>query len=200
MQRGELLGTISIDTISNKEHLFGLGPLENLAGEILVTDGFAYQSKVVNDSTMQVEETFDLKAPFFVYMNVEKWSEVIIPDSIVSLQQLESFLDQFSESVENPFAFRLMGFVESATIHIVNLPTGAIVKSPQDAHEGQVNFTILSEPVEIVGFFSRKHQSIFTHHDSYVHMHLITDDKNAMGHLDDLKLQKGLAQLWVSYK
>jgi hypothetical protein len=31
-------------------------------------------------------------------------------------------------------------------------------------------------------------------------MHLITDDKKMMGHLDDLQLQKGLAQLWVSYK
>jgi acetolactate decarboxylase len=111
MQRGELLGTISIDTISNKEHLFGLGPLENLAGEILVTDGFAYQSKVVNDTTLKVEETLAIKAPFFVYMNVDEWNEVIIPDSILSLQQLESFLDQFSESVEDPFAFRLMGFV-----------------------------------------------------------------------------------------
>jgi hypothetical protein len=30
----ELYGNINLDTISNKTHLFGLGPVENLAGEI----------------------------------------------------------------------------------------------------------------------------------------------------------------------
>ncbi len=199
MQKGELQGTIFIDTIKNKDHLFGLGPLENLEGEVLIVDGYGYQSKVVNDTTMMVEETMDITAPFFVYMNVHEWNAVTIPDSIGSTKQIERFLDQLSENIQEPYAFRLMGFVESAKIHVVNLPPGSVVETPQDAHQGQVNYEVLDEPVEVIGFFSRKHKSIFTHHDSYVHMHLITDDKKMMGHLDELKLQKGLAQLWVSF-
>jgi acetolactate decarboxylase len=38
--------------------------------------------------------------------------------------------------------------------------------------------------VEIIGFFSTEHKGVFTHHDSFLHMHLITKDKEKMGHLD----------------
>jgi len=58
MWKGKLSGTIDLDTLSNKQHLFGLGPVEYLAGEILIIDGKAYRSTVLTDSTMKVEETF----------------------------------------------------------------------------------------------------------------------------------------------
>lgn len=65
MWKGELYGSINLDTISNKTHLFGLGPVENLAGEILIIDGKSYKSTVASNTTMNVEETYDIKAPFF---------------------------------------------------------------------------------------------------------------------------------------
>ncbi len=39
--------------------------------------------------------------------------------------------------------------------------------------------------VDIVGFFSTEHKTIFTHHDTFMHLHLITKDKLMMGHLDN---------------
>lgn len=199
MMKGELQGTISLDTIQNNKHLYGLGPIEYLSGEILIVDGHAYQSKVVDDATMQVEESFTMRAPFFVYANVNEWHQHKLPDSIKTHKQLESFLDQISKTVKTPFAFKLEGDIETANIHVVNLPTGSIVRSPQDAHQGQVNYKVTNEPVEIIGFFSRKHKSIFTHHDSFVHMHLITGDKKMMGHLDGATFKKEKIQLWISF-
>jgi acetolactate decarboxylase len=38
--------------------------------------------------------------------------------------------------------------------------------------------------VEVSGFYSDKHAGIFTHHDSSVHMHLLTGDRKLSGHLD----------------
>lgn len=66
-----------------------------------------------------------------------------------------------------------MGTVASAVIHIQNLPLGTKVSSPEEAHQGQRNYLIEEESVEVVGFFSTKHQGVFTHHNSFVHMHLI---------------------------
>ena len=65
MWKGQLYGNIKLDTITNKTNLYGLGPLEYLSGEILIIDGKAYKSTVVSDTTMKVEETYDIKAPFF---------------------------------------------------------------------------------------------------------------------------------------
>lgn len=78
----------------------------------------------------------------------------------------------------------------SATIHIQNLPEGTKVSSPQEAHQGQTNYELFNENVEIVGFFSTQHKGVFTHHDSYVHMHLITKDESKMGHVDELEIRK----------
>ncbi len=196
MMKGQLSGAISLDTITEKSHLYGLGPIEYLTGEILIVDGRAYKSTVKNDSTMVVEESFDLKAPFFVYANINAWNDQALPDSIGTIPQLEHYLDKIFAGQHTPVAFRIEGIVKSASIHVLNLPEGSKVQSPQDAHAGRVDFKIENEAVTIVGFFSRKHKSIFTHHDSYLHMHLITSDKMKMGHLDKVRLKPG-GFLWL---
>jgi acetolactate decarboxylase len=197
MHKGELFGTISLDTIQNKKGLYGLGPIEYLTGELFIIDGVTYKSTVVNDSTMKVEQTENVKAPFFVYTNVEEWVEVKIPATIGNLQELEHFLDRKTRDSIRPFAFRLEGQIEAATIHVVNLPKGTKVSSPEEAHQGLVPFELSKEFVEIVGFFSTEHKAIFTHHDTFMHLHLITKDKSQMGHLEELIFQGKKMKLYI---
>lgn len=195
MWKGQLYGNIDLDTIANKTNLYGLGPVEYLAGEILITGGKSYKSTVISDTTMKVEETYDIKAPFFGYSNIAKWKEQKLPDSILTIQQLEQYLDKVTKSSPRPFMFKLSGTVEQATIHIVDLPKGSKVSSPDEAHEGQKDYELINEQSEIVGFFSTEHKAIFTHHDTYLHMHLITVDKQKMGHLDQVMFKKGTMKL-----
>jgi len=93
--------------------------------------------------------------------------------------------------------FKLSGMVEKATIHIVNLPKGTKVRSPEDAHQGQKNYTIKNEQTDIVGFFSTTHQAIFTHHDTFLHMHLISADRKFMGHLDEVLFKASTMKLFL---
>lgn len=186
MWKGELDGKIRLDTITDREGLYGLGPLSFLQGEILISNGQTYVSRVTSDSTMSVDHIPAAAAPFFVYANVREWKETALPDSIRSIEALEKFIDQKTRDFKRPFAFKLMGKVNQAKIHIQNLPSGTSVSSPQEAHQGQVNYTVKNEVCEIIGFFSTGHQGIFTHHDSYLHMHLITEDQSKMGHLDEV--------------
>jgi acetolactate decarboxylase len=48
-----------------------------------------------------------------------------------------------------------------------------------------------------IGFFSTEHKAIFTHHDTFLHMHLITTDRQKMGHLDEVFLKKGTIKLYL---
>lgn len=197
MWKGELGGTIDLDTIQNRKGLYGLGPVEYLKGELLIMDGIAYRSTVTGDSSMKVEKTFMSKAPFFVYANETEWEELLLPAGIKSISDLERYLDRVSKDRYRPFVFRLSGEVESALIHIQNLPEGTKVSSPEEAHTGQVNYEISNNEVDIVGFFSTEHAGVFTHHDSKVHLHLITEDKQQMGHLDEVEFRKGRMQLFL---
>lgn len=197
MWRGQLYGTIDLDTISNKQHLYGLGPVEYLSGELLISDGQSYKSTVLTDTRMKIEETFKAKAPFFVYANVDSWKEHQLPNSIQTIQQLEVYLDQITKTSKRPFAFKLTGIVETATVHLVNLPKGTKVSTPDEAHHGQKNFKLTNEQAEIIGFFSKEYKAIFTHHDTFLHMHLMTVKKEKMGHLDEAMFKKGAMKLYL---
>lgn len=188
MWKGELGGSINLDTISNKEGLYGLGPVSYLQGELLINNGTSYVSTVSSDSTMVVEKQSNVSAPFFVYANVSKWEELPLPENVKSIRDLETFIDSATADYKRPFAFKLAGQVSSAIIHIQNLPEGTKVSSPAEAHQGQTNYPLSQEDVEIIGFFSTQHQGVFTHHDSFLHMHLITADESKMGHLDQLEI------------
>ena len=200
MWKGQLYGNINLDTIANKENLYGLGPVEYLSGELMVFDGKAYKSTVLTPTTMKVEETYKTKAPFFGYVNINKWKEQNLPDSIQSISQLETYLDEITKSAKRPFMFKLSGIVETAKIHIVNLPKGSKVSSPNEAHQGQINYDIINQQADILGFFSTEHKAIFTHHDTFLHMHLLTKDKTKMGHLDNVFFGNGNIKLYLPEK
>lgn len=188
MRKGELFGTISLDTIHNKINLYGLGPVEYLKGELLIIDGKSYVSSVNTDGTIKMEETFEIKAPFFVYSNVSEWEEFSLPKRVKTMNDLDAFLDELRNNFNKPFAFKLTGKFKQIDFHIQNLPDGTIVKSMKDAHQGQGKYIEKRIKGDIVGFFSTKHQRIFTHHDSYIHIHFLSEDKTKMGHIDGLVL------------
>lgn len=195
MWKGELDGIINLADIENKRGLYGLGPESYLTGELLINNGKAYVSRVVSDSTMIVEETFDVAAPFFVYANVDEWQQLTLPDTIKTITALETFIDTKTKQQKRPFAFRLSGTINSAIIHVQNLPKGTQVSSPQEAHQGQTDYPLQNERVDIIGFFSTQHQGVFTHHDSFLHMHLITANESKMGHLDAVDFDKMILYL-----
>ncbi len=186
MKKGQLHGTIFLDTIQNKTHLYGLGPVEYLKGELLIIDSKSYVSSVNEDGSIEMEETYKVKAPFFVYTNTENWKEYKLPKSVKTLKQLEKFIDKKSKKLKRPFAFKLDGIYAEIRFHIQNLPDGSIVKSPKDTHQGQGKYKRTDVEGEIVGFFSTTHQTVFTHHDTYIHIHFINAERTEMGHIDDL--------------
>lgn len=200
MWQGKLGGVINLDTLQPKAGLYGLGPKSYLQGELLINDGVAFLSTVVSDTTMKVEKMAGLEAPFFVYGHVKEWQEVRLPEGIMDIKQIEQFVDSQSKSSIRPFVFKLIGKIRKADIHIQNLPEGTQVSSPKEAHQGQVNYLLTEEEVEIIGFFSTEHHGIFTHHDSNVHMHLITKDQTKMGHLDQIELDGKQMLLYLPKK
>lgn len=194
MWQGKLAASIRLDTL-DIEHAYGLGPVAYLKGEILLLDGIAYRSTVLDDKTMQVENNFKGGAPFFGYAKITDWESQKLPSGINTLTQLESHLDKLAPELPEPFFFRLKCTVQSAVIHVVNLPEGSIVRSPDEAHQGLTKYPVEDKEVEILGFYSTRHKAILTHHDTNMHLHLITADRQQMGHVDSLLIKAGSAEL-----
>lgn len=196
MWKGELGGVINLDTL-DREGLYGVGPVAGLRGELLIMNGTIYQASVVTETRMQVDSVAGAQAPFFVYAQQAHWLEVSLPDSITSMETLEKYLDQVTVGLPRPFVFKLQGTLDSALIHVVNLAPGSIVRSPTEAHRGQQDYPLQQVPVDVIGFFSTEHQGVFTHHDSYLHLHAITANRKLMGHLDFAAFSPGALQLFL---
>ena len=197
MWEGKLEGLISTDTISLKG-TYGLGPLENLNGEVLVFDGTTYISGINSNEKLYVNKAEAAKSPFFVYVTEKNLKKVPLPSNVNDLSSLEKHIDQKFSEVKIPFVFILKGKWKNLNIHSVNLPAGSIVSSPKEAHEGLKNFTYENIDGYIVGFFSRKHQTVFTHHDSFIHCHFVSDDKKVMGHVDSFNITNQTVSMSVA--
>jgi acetolactate decarboxylase len=191
MMRGDLTSTIDLDSVA-KTGLYGIGPADSLQGEILLLDGKIYKSVVRPDSSIEVALVTEARAPFFVYSNVPSWFERQIPDTVQTLQQVDSFLESISKQTDKPFAFKLAGVVDEAYLHVVNVPGNKRITSPADVNGSQVSARLSKSDATLVGFFSKSHQGVFTHHNSHIHVHLITQDRSTMGHLDSLTLSRAL--------
>lgn len=183
-RKGELFATISLDTLPMK-NLYGIGPIEYLKGEIMVLDGTVFSGRVAGKS-QKIDSTSALKAPFFVYANVPSFSFEPLPDSITNLSSLEMYLLKKSEGKKRPFPFLLKGNFKYADIHLVNLPDGTKISSPEEAHKGKINYQLRKISGTSLGYFSTEHQGIFTHRTTFQHLHFITDDHQKMGHVDSL--------------
>lgn len=198
MWKGKLEATVMVDTLPDHLGMTGIGPLAYLQGEILLLNDTCYVSRVLNDSVMRVTTEVHAGAPFFVFAPIQKWKQISIPDGNYTMIKFEHALDSILKEVDDAIAFSITGTFKEAEVHIVNLPEGAVVRSPNDAHQGQVQYRQQTVSGIAVGFFSRKHKTIFTHHDTFMHIHFIRDDRQWMGHADGLIFSSKDVQVYIA--
>jgi len=183
---GDLSAHIQLESLQKLPHLYAVGPLEGMKGEISIFDSTPSIS-TVSDKKISIAATWNHGAPFLVYSQVSQWSTTPIPPTVQTLAELETLIAQTAEkqNVDTalPFPFRIHCTPALVKFHIV-----ANNGYPQNNAVTRITFPIENKPVEIIGFYSEKHQGIFTQHGSNTHMHVRTADGKMSGHVDEIKL------------
>jgi acetolactate decarboxylase len=180
MHKGQFQSRVNLDTLEAM-HLFGLGAMDSLSGEILVLDNQIYTSKVV-DSTVQVFHNEKTDATLFVYAEINEWDTLKVSD----IYDIERLLKERSAvlKLEAPFPFVLIGKPENLTYHVINFD--ALNGDINNHKEGALNGVLSDESVTILGFYATDAKGIYTHHDSNVHMHFLNTEHTNSGHVDDV--------------
>ena len=193
MQKGDLSAAIDLRKLSDVEHLYALGPVEGLKGEVTVWDGRPSIARVV-DGKVRTSEGYDVKACFLVYAQVRSWHEVAIPDDVRDAEQLEAFVARAAArlgiDVARPFPFAVRGTLAQVGFHVVN-KTDDAPHSRETHDKVKVHFTAERAAAKLIGFYSDRHHGVFTHHGTNVHIHVITDDGKQSGHVETLRLSAG---------
>lgn len=197
MWKGDLKGKISTDSLS-QYNAYGLGPVEGLTGEVLLFEGKTFISNVIDSISHGVTLKESINAPFFVYSNDSELKEISFPSKKLDLRSTEYLIDSLYSNYDKPLLIRIDGVFKNLSIHSVNLPPGSSVSSPNEAHKGLTKYNFNNLKGTIVGFFSRKHKAIFTHHDSFLHAHFISESYSIMGHLDSVTYDSEKVKVSVS--
>lgn len=193
--RNVMMGTdlspqVQLDTLLEHPHLFALGPVENLQGEITVFDGQAFTASAPPSGiTAQVRP--GVRAPFLVYAYVPSWAAYELERPIDGPKALEALIDSLGQAhgygPEDAFPFRLSGQWDKVDYHII-MRDEAEARHSHAAHDrAKRRFTSERAAGDIVGFFSRQHQGVFTHKGQYIHPHFLAADRSTTGHLDGLQ-------------
>lgn len=188
---GDLSAVMAVDSLSKKEHLYALGALKDLKGELQIFDGKSFTTKV-QDSAVVVDNSFDQEASLIVYANVSDWIAVSIPATVNSQKSLEEFIEAKAAahgfSLEKPVPFLIEGTAKSLRWHVIDWPNGDNQHTHEKHRTSGLNGNLENAEVTVVGFFSLHHTAVFTHHTTNVHMHFKTQDGQLAGHLDQLEL------------
>src|SRR5438445_11675643 len=73
-------------------HLYALGPLAGLKGEVTVSDGQVFVSKANGKKPVVTIEPH-VKSVFMVYASVPSWRSVDIPESVRNEKDLATFVE-----------------------------------------------------------------------------------------------------------
>ena len=191
MMSGDLQATASLDSLSAKPHLYALGAFENLKGEIQIFNGKAFNT-AVQSGNLVFDKTFDKKASLIVYAEIANWQNIEIPSAINSSKKLETFIEEQAKKLgidtEKPIPFLIEGKSQSLSWHVINWKDGDTKHTHKKHKESGLNGIEENEKIEIIGFFSKSHKAVFTHHTTFLHMHFKSENEELAGHVDDLKL------------
>lgn len=189
MIKGDLSAHVNLDTL-DKNHLFGLGPVDGLKGEIMILDGKVYTSSKKENELLNQQDKIS-QAAMLVYSKVEKWKPVRINATVNNYTELEKLIETTAEAngydIEIPFAFKVEAMPEETSYHVIDWKDGAI--HTMDNHKEFAYLGNLENSKSILlGFYSTHHQSIFTHHTTNMHIHLLEEKTKTVGHLDDIQI------------
>jgi acetolactate decarboxylase len=204
MHKGDLSAKADLREYSDTEHLYGLGAVENLKGEILILDGMPFISSVKDDS-LHIDNSFEHKATLFVYAQVDEWKSIEIPRSVLSYADLETYIKKAASmngiDVEEPFPLMIEGRFGSFDWHVIDWEDGDTDHSHEKHISSGLNGTITNENAMVFGFYSNSHHAIYTHHTTNMHLHVKTLDNQLAGHVDDLILGENMVlKLPISQK
>jgi putative intracellular protease/amidase len=201
----QLNGKVPLKSLLQNKPLYGLGMPTGLDAELLVlankphVGGFrnmAYQYPISNSASAD-----NPNISFMVYSYVDKWQSFILPDDVQTYEKLESYLPQLAQkhglNIEKPIPFLIAGDADFLNWFVVNgygnknpSPQASFMRGRFLGGSNDVSF-------EGLGFYSTKHQGVFTSAKNNMHIHFKTiPQKTAesvfVGHLDgNIQLKKG---------
>jgi acetolactate decarboxylase len=193
MMGEDLSAHVNWDSIP-KEDLFAVAPLGRIQGEITVIDGKMYVATVDSLNNITIHSGWNIQSPFAVYTNVPKWVTFEVDILIQSEDELQVLIDKVASEngydLNTAFPFRVLGTFSKIDYHIISKPSNELEHNHELHKKAKKHFHLENVKGELLGFYSKHHEGVFTHKGHYIHTHFIDDNIENMGHLENVVINQ----------
>ncbi|RLB65449.1 MAG: hypothetical protein DRH08_07985 [Deltaproteobacteria bacterium] len=189
VHHGDVSGRVPLKQFSGKKHLFAVGPVAEMDGEITVIDSNFYITRVRHEE-IKTDNDLTASASFLVWAEVPSWkSPIMLGERADNQDHLEKIIETLASEngvdTSKPFPFMIDGKVKAVDYHI--LAPKKTSSATSDHRSNAKTITVKDVSVKFIGFFSKNHGGIFTHMGSMAHLHIL-DNNGHSGHVDALAL------------
>jgi acetolactate decarboxylase len=127
----------------------------------------------------------------FVYSYAEKWHAVKKQVAVNNYTALENLIAATAKEqgydTAVPFVFKIEAIAKKANYHVIDWKKG-VQHTMQNHKQFAYTATTENKNILLLGFYSDHHHSIFTHHTTNMHIHLLDKSIHQAGHLDNIVL------------
>jgi len=190
MREGRTESRVAIAPLLAAPHMYAVGAIAGMRGEVTVLDGTAWLALGDRDSGRATAGIADEGAALLVASYVADWSRVAIPEDIPFAEldrRIEALAAAAGMDVDIPFPFLIEGEFSDVRWHVLKGPPSS------DAAHDHIGNAVVGDPKTIrgtlVGFFSRHHQGSFTHMGQNIHAHLVDTSSMLAAHADQISIR-----------
>lgn len=186
MRDGMIEARTALAPLNKKPHLYALGPVEGLRGEITVVDGVIHIGSVMDGAPIATKPK-DAKAVFLAYSYVDSWTT----HNQNQVAGLEEIADAVAKMGVDRTPFMIVGTTTSGTFHVIDYHDDGKPWSMAKHDSAKKEFDLSKKEVVLFGFFTSREEDagVIVHHGQRLHVHMVA--KDATGHLDSIMLKPG---------
>ncbi len=194
-------GRVALAEVLDRPHVYGVGAVEGLRGEITIVDSAAVVAGVARDGSVEPRSPAGVQATLLVGGSVPEWTDVAVA-AAVAPDDLDAWVASTAEVAGldpgAPFLFVVEGTVTDVRLHVIN---GAC---PLHARMRKLTLAADERPFEleagalagiVAGVYAAGSVGELTHPATSVHAHLVWQDEGAgsrvTGHLERFGLAAG---------
>jgi acetolactate decarboxylase len=189
MREGRTEARVAIASALATPHLYAVGAVAGMRGEITVIDGAVWLALGARDAGRATVGAADESAALLVASHVAHWSRVTLAEDIPFAkldQQIEALAAAAGIDVDKPFPFLVEGPLADAHWHVLVGPPSAA--APHDHAGNAVTGDQVAITGTLVGFFSKHHHGAFTHMGQNIHAHLVSPSLALAAHVDQITI------------
>lgn len=201
LAKGEHQARVRVAELLEQEHLFAVGALEGLAGEITILDSVVYATTLTDEDQPLALDGAQAAATMLVGQAVPHWTRLPIADGVAPDRFDDTVRDAANGQgldVSTPFLFVIEGMLTDVRLHVIH---GAC---PVHARMNKLELAAERRPYEleietlrgtVVGVYATDAVGKLTHPATSTHAHLIyVDEKTGeqiTGHLERVGVAPG---------